>query len=355
MREKDIRGRGASSNPDNRFEKLSYRDEPADDFIADEEKPLLRTQFLKDSAKSIVNENDSPDLGFRFSVNPYRGCEHGCAYCYARPTHEYLGFSAGLDFESKILVKEDAPELLRKKLLSKNWEPECIFFSGITDCYQPIERKLRLTRQCLEILTEFKNPVAVITKNHLVTRDIDLFSELAKIKAVVVFLSITSLDAGLARELEPRTSTPTARLKAIEALSQAGIPVGVNVAPVIPGLTDHEMPEILKAASEAGALFAGFTPVRLPLTVVPVFTEWLEKHRPLRKEKILELIRDLRGGKLNDPNFGSRMRGEGPVAENLRQMFKIYSKRYGLNQKKIELASEHFKRPEQVGDQLKFF
>ncbi len=344
MNQQPIRGRGASGNPANRFEQNQTELEP-------EEKVLPRTEFLRDFSKSIVTENNSPDAGFRFSVNPYRGCEHGCAYCYARPTHEYLGYSAGLDFESKIFVKEDAPELLRAKLMSKSWVPETIFMSGITDCYQSIERQRQLTRACLSVLCEFRNPVGIITKNELVTRDIDLLAPMAKLSAAMVYVSVTTLDDELCSALEPRTSRPRARLRAIKALADAGIPVGVNIAPVIPGLTDHEMPMILKAAREAGATMAGFTPVRLPLTVLPIFTEWLEVHRPQRKEKVLQLIRDMRGGKLNDSNFGTRMRGEGPVAENLSQMFKIYSRREGFNSREWELTTEHFRRR---GDQLSF-
>ncbi len=318
------------------------------------EKPLLRTQFFKDSSKSVVSENSSPDIGFRFSVNPYRGCEHGCAYCYARPTHEYLGYSAGLDFESKIFVKEDAPKLLREKLMSRSWRPETIAMSGVTDCYQPIERKLQLTRQCLEVLLEFKNPVGIITKNKLVTRDLDLLSKFAKFDGAMVYLSITSLDAKLIEALEPRTSRPEARLAAIRELSAAGVPVGVNIAPVIPGLTDHEIPAILKAAREAGATHAGYVPVRLPLSVTPLFSEWLEVHRPEKKDKVLELIRSLRGGKLNDPRFGTRMKGEGAIASNLEQMFRIYSRREGLNEKEFRLSADHFQKPD-PGRQLSLF
>lgn len=345
-----IKGRGASHNPHNKFEKLSYELELDDDLLKDQSKP--KTEFFNDTSKSIVAENNSPDIGFRFSANPYRGCEHGCAYCYARPSHEYLGYSAGIDFETKIFVKEKAPELLRQKLLSRSWKPELIMMSGITDCYQPIERKLQLTRGCLQVLAEFRNPVSLITKNALVTRDIDVFQELAKYDCVSTCLSVTTLNEELGRKLEPRTSAPKARLKAIEELAKAGIPVSVNVAPVIPGLTDHEMPAILKAAHEAGAQSAGFTPLRLPGTVQPVFLEWLEQHYPDRKEKVLSHIRSLRGGLINDANFGSRMRGQGAIAENIRQMFKVYSKRFGFDQRTWSLTTEHFRRPT---DQLSLF
>jgi DNA repair photolyase len=347
-----ITGRGASHNPINRFKTLETDLDAIRGAFPDEtEEPLLRTEFRRDFSKSIVSENDSPDIGFRYSINPYRGCEHGCAYCYARPTHEYLGFSAGLDFESKIFVKEDAPTLLREKLMSKSWKGETIFMSGITDCYQPVERQRKLTRGCLEVLREFQNPFGIITKNALVTRDIDFIAPMAALSGALVYISITTLDDDLCRDLEPRTSRPAARLRAIRELTSAGIQVGVNIAPVIPGLNDHEIPAILRAARAAGATSAGFTPVRLPLTVLPIFTEWLERFRPERKEKVLSLIRDLRGGQLNDPRFGSRMTGEGPVADNLKQMFRIYSRREGFGAREFEFSNAHFRRP---GDQLLF-
>lgn len=358
MREfrKDITGRGASSNVTNRFDSLKYEATPEDfDNYEDEDgPPRLKTEILQDHSKTILTENKSPDIGFRFSVNAYRGCEHGCAYCYARPTHEYLGYSAGLDFESKIFVKESAPQLLREALMKKSWDPQTIVMSGVTDCYQPLERKMRLTRQCLEVLLEFKNPTFLITKNQLITRDLDILSEMAKYDGVGALISVTSLDVDLARKLEPRTSHPLARLKAIEQLAKAGVHVGVNVAPVIPGLTDHEMPAILKAASEAGATFAGYVPVRLPLSVAPLFEEWLEVHAPLKKEKVLSQIRDIRGGKMNDANFGSRMRGEGVKADHMQQMFQIYARKFGLNQKDFELDTSRFQRPPQAGDQMQF-
>src|SRR5258706_14823093 len=254
-------GRGGANNPPNRFEKIELeRDADWDP----EEDPLARTTFLKDHSSTVITYNNSPDVGFEASINPYRGCEHGCIYCYARPTHEYLGFSAGLDFETKIMVKQNAPGLLREELSSTRWTPKIIAMSGVTDCYQPVERRLKLTRGCLEVLAEFRNPVVIITKNHLVTRDLDLLAELARHRAAAVVLSITTLDSGLARIMEPRTSTPARRLAAIEALAAAGIPAGVNVAPIIPGLTDSEVPAILRAAARAGAGFAGHTLVRLP-------------------------------------------------------------------------------------------
>ena len=335
------KGRGAASNPANRFEKTSYQvsdwDEPGD--------PAPHTVFLRDSTRSIINYNDSPDVGFGASINPYRGCEHGCIYCFARPNHEYLGFSAGLDFETKILVKENAPELLRKELMSPNWEPQVIAVSGLTDAYQPVERRLRLTRRCLEVLLEFRNPVVIITKNELVTRDIDLLAELARFDGVSVFVSVTSLEGDLARELEPRASQPARRLAAIEALSSGGVPVGVLVAPVIPGLTDHEMPGILSTVAKAGARHASFVPLRLPYGVAPLFEEWLTVHRPLQKEKILNRVREIRGGRLNDPNFGTRMHGSGAYAENLSDLFEVACRKAGLNSSRPMLSAKAFRRP----------
>ena len=336
-----IRGRGAAGNPGNRFEQTSYAvsewDEPED--------PSRDTVFLKDITRSIITYNDSPDVGFDASINPYRGCEHGCIYCFARPNHEYLGFSAGLDFESRILVKEDAPELLREELMSPKWEPQPIAISGVTDAFQPIERRLALTRRCLEVLVEFLNPVVIITKNELVTRDMDLLSVLARHDGVVVYLSVTTLDGNLAGELEPRASHPGRRLAAIEALAAAGIPTGVLVAPVIPGLTDHEMPAIVAAAAEAGAKTAGYVPLRLPYGVAPLFEEWLGLHVPLQKEKILGRIRELRGGKLNDPNFKSRMRAEGPYADHMRRLFEVSCRKSNMNSAKPRLTAEFFRRP----------
>src|SRR3974390_843825 len=266
------RGRGAGDNPPNRFEHIHLE---RDEDWNPEEDPSPKTQFLRDHSQSIISYNDSPDIPFRASLNAYRGCEHGCSYCYARNTHEYLGFSAGRDFESKIMVKENAPELLRRELSSKKWQPQLLAMSGVTDCYQPVERRLQLTRRCLEVLAEFRNPVSIITKNYLVTRDIDVLRELAACHAAHINLSINSLDAELARKLEPRSSSPKQRLTAVETLSKAGVPVGVLVAPVIPALNDHEIPSVLAAAKAAGAGWAYTEVLRLPLKVAPVFQEWL--------------------------------------------------------------------------------
>lgn len=345
---KSIRGRGAGHNPGNRFESLHVEPDPEEE--AAPGKPA--TQFLRDGAESIISRNDSPDVGFNASLNPYRGCEHGCIYCYARPTHEYLGFSAGLDFESRIMVKEAAPELLRRELSARKWTPQVLAMSGVTDPYQPVEKKLQLTRRCLEVLGEFRNPVALITKNHLVTRDADILGAMAGEELSAVNISVTSLNPELTAILEPRTSRPDLRLRAIEVLTAAGVPVNVMVAPIIPGLTDEEVPAILDAAAAAGARTAGFTIVRLPLAVAPLFEDWLERHFPSRKKKILDRLRHMRSGKLNDPNFGSRMRGEGIFAEQIRQMFKVSARRAGLDQAGPRLRTDLFRvpgRPEQLG------
>ena len=344
------RGRGTAENPPNRFERLAYL--PILESTEDED-GAVKTQYLKDASRSLITFNDSPDVGFEASINPYRGCEHGCIYCYARPYHEYLGFSAGLDFETKILVKEDAPELLRAELASRKWQPKIVAISGVTDAYQPIERKLELTRRCLEVLAEFRNPVIIVTKNHLVTRDIDLLKELASFNAAAVCVSVTTLEADLARVMEPRTSTPANRLEAIRALAEAGVPVRVLVAPTIPGLTDHEMPSIIQAAAKAGARNAGYVVVRLPHGVGELFANWLEEHFPDRKKKVLNRIREMRGGKLNDPNFGSRMRGEGVFAEQIGAMFKLACRRAGIEGGGPELSTAAFRRPS--GPQLSLF
>ena len=337
-----VRGRGAAENLPNRFETLSYVHDPEG---TDPEGPAPNTQFLKDPSRSLIAYNESPDVGFEASINPYRGCEHGCIYCYARPTHEYLGLSAGLDFETKILVKEDAPELLRRELSSPRWQPQPLAISGVTDPYQPVERRLRLTRQCLEVLAEFRNPVVIITKNHLVTRDVDLLGELARHDAAAVYLSVTTLDASLARTMEPRTSQPARRLAAIEALARAGVPTGVMVAPVIPGLTDHEMPAIIAAAAKAGARFAGYILLRLPHAVAPLFEAWLTQHRRARKNKVLNRIRAMRGGRLNDPRFGSRMKGEGIFAKQISGLFSLACRKAGMGPRDLHLSTAAFRRP----------
>jgi len=342
-----VHGRGASWSPANRFEKLhiDLNDlDVVDVPVGTEERPRRGTQYFHDGTKSIITRNNSPDVGFETSLNPYRGCEHGCIYCYARPTHEYLGFSAGLDFESKIMVKTNAPELMLAELESPRWQPQTLVMSGVTDPYQPIERKLLITRGCLKVLAKFRNPVAIITKNRLVARDIDLLRDLAARNAVAVNISVTSLDSNLQRVLEPRTSSPQARLDAIQELRSAGIPTGVMVAPIIPGLTDHEVPKIMDACAKAGAQFAGYTIVRLPWAVAPLFEHWLEEHFPDRKEKVLGRIRDLRGNRLNNSKWHTRMTGEGIFAEQIASMFAVSCRRNRmLARPKLSCAS--FQRP----------
>jgi len=345
-----IHGRGAASNPANRFEKLHLE---ADPDTEEESQSAPETQFLRDKTVSILSHNDSPDVGFDTSINPYRGCEHGCIYCYARPTHEFLGMSAGLDFESKILVKEQAPALLREALSSPKWKPRVIAMSGVTDCYQPVERRLKLTRGCLEVLAECRHPVCIITKNFLVTRDTDVLQELARHQAVSVTISITTLEADLARIMEPRTSMPKQRLAAVEALARAGVPVGVNVAPIIPGLTDHEILRIIRAATDAGAQFAGYTVVRLPYAVKDLFEQWLAVHAPGKKDKVLNGIRALRDGKLNDADFGSRMSGTGNLAEQIGQSFDVACRKAGIVGNWPRLSTAAFRRPQ--GAQLSLF
>jgi len=338
------RGRGTGLNPTGRFEELKRGSADGEHFD-DPDPPNLRTTFFTDSARSIVTRNESPDVGFDYGINPYRGCEHGCVYCYARPTHEYLGLSAGEDFESKIFVKTKAPELLRERLMSRSWEPRLIVSSGNTDCYQPAERSFRLTRACLEVLAEFRNPVFVITKNHLVTRDIDVLAPMAADRAAMVMISVTSLDDELCASMEPRTSRPAYRLDAIRRLAQAGIPVAVNVAPLIAGLTDEEMPRILQACAEAGARYASFTPLRLPFGVKDLFEDWIRRFRPDRADKVLRRIRELRGGKLNDADFGSRMRGQGVFAEQIRALFHVARRKAGLESEFPTLSTAAFRRP----------
>ncbi len=344
-----IRGRGASANVANRFERIDY---VPDDEHGELDPNRPRTIHLKDASKSIIVYNDSPDVSFDASINPYRGCEHGCIYCYARPTHEFLGFSAGLDFETRIMVKENAPELLREELASRKWAPQPVGVSGVTDPYQPVERRLELTRACLEVFLEYRNPVVITTKNRLVTRDVDVLAELAKHSCAAVFVSMTTLDLGLNRVLEPRTSSPAQRLEAIEQLSAAGVPVGTLVAPVIPGLTDHEIAPILDAAAGAGAKFAGYIALRLPFAVAPLFEQWLEEHYPARKEKVLNRVRSMRAGKLYDSSYGKRMRGEGPFAEQIERMFEVACGKAGILGRHAPLNADAFRVPVRQGDQL---
>jgi len=337
-----IHGRGTPINPPNRFEALAYVPDPD---LPAEEAPAPATRFYRDAAASLITYNDSPDLGFSASINVYRGCEHGCAYCFARPFHEYLGLSAGLDFETKIFVKTAAPALLREELAARSWKPQTVVMSGVTDCYQPAERHFQLTRACLEVFAAFRNPVALITKSHLVTRDIPLLAPLAGIQAARVFVSVTTLDADLARRLEPRASAPAHRLRAIRELAAAGIPVGVMAAPMIPGLTDHELPAILEAARSAGARYAGYTLLRLPYGVKEIFGTWLDQHEAGKKDRILGRIRRSRGGKLYDATWSKRHRGEGIFAEQLAQVFAVTARRLGFQRECEPLSVAEFRAP----------
>ncbi|CAN5815650.1 PA0069 family radical SAM protein [soil metagenome] len=341
-----LSGRGASSDPPNRFHELAL-DLEADEAAA--ESGRRETRYFRDPARSVLTRNRSPDIGFDWSLNPYRGCTHGCSYCYARPTHEYLGLSAGLDFESRIFVKEDAPRLLREGLASPRWKPVPLVLSGVTDPYQSVERRLRITRQCLEVLESTGHPVAIITKSRLVTRDTDLLASLGSRGAAHVTLSITTLDRRLQRALEPRASPPEHRLDAIRALSAAGVPVAVNVAPVIPGLTEHEIPAILEAAAEAGASAAGMVLLRLPWGVKEIFEDWLRRHLPDRADRVLNRLRDAHGGKLYDAAPGHRMRGSGAHADQVQGLFRVSARKAGLERRSLSLSTESFRRPTASG------
>lgn len=355
---RSVKGRGSQIHPPNRFDRTHLVDDFEQleyDTDFQEELQRLETVYFDDDSKSIVSENSSPDIPFRYSLNPYRGCLHGCAYCYARPYHEYLGLNAGLDFESRIAVKRKAPELLREFLNGKGWNADLITFSGVTDCYQPIERSLQLTRQCLEVALEARQPVGIITKNALVGRDRDLLASMAEHRLVHVNISITTLDPELARVMEPRTSSPAARLRVIQALRDAGVPVNVMVAPIIPGLNDSEIPSILKAAADAGAQSAGKVLLRLPLTVLPVFQEWLERTQPLKKDRVESLIKACRNGKMSSANFGERMSGSGLIAEQIQKTFLVFRKKYGLDRELPELNRADFRPPKPVTGQLRLF
>jgi DNA repair photolyase len=342
MPSSSIKGRGAAFNPANRFEQT--RLESLDIEMDEPDAPTIRTSFYRDISKSILSKNDSPDLKFSYSINPYRGCEHGCIYCYARPSHEYLGFSSGIDFESKIMVKLDAPTLLTSAFRKKRWQPQVVLLSGNTDCYQPVEQKLQITRACLNVFLLHRNPVAIITKNALIARDIDILKELASLKLVRVMISMTSLEPELIRKMEPRTATPQRRLDTIELLASHAIPVGIIIAPLIPGLNDEDMPAILREAAARGASFAGLSMIRLPGTVEQLFTDWLTRELPLRSSKIIARIRDIRKGKLNDTRWDKRLAGEGESAATIRKMFDVSCRKYHLNEERIELTASLFIR-----------
>lgn len=349
---------GSQIDPPNRFEAVHH--EPDFEHL-EWDQEYLRTlsdrkiEYLTDTSKSIISENDSPDLPFRYSLNPYRGCVHACSYCYARPGHDYLGFNSGLDFETKIVVKHDAPRLFREFLAKDSWKPEPITFSGVTDCYQPAERQFRLTRQCLEVALECRQPISIVTKNALVLRDLPILSQMAERSLVHVFLSITTLDPQLARDMEPRTSIPTAKLRAVEMLAEAGVPVGVMVAPVIPGLNDSEVPSILEAARNAGATTASYILLRIPLTVEPVFVEWLERTQPLKAERVLGRIRDTRDGKMSSSAWGERMIGTGEIADQIKNMFRLFKRKYELDGKLPSQNTAEFRPPIPESGQLRLF
>lgn len=355
MNDNNIRGRGSRFNLPNRFEQ-TYIDKDSlekDSYVEDDDQKKIPTSFFNDNSRTILAKNASPDLGHTYSINPYRGCEHGCIYCYARPTHEYLGFSAGLDFETKIMIKRDAANLLEETFRKKSWKPEAILLSGNTDCYQPVERKLKITRACLEVFLKFRNPVALITKNALIQRDIDILKQLAEMNLVRVVISITTLDRELQRKMEPRTSSPEMRLKTIRALSSNQIPVGVNVAPVIPGLTDTEISTIIKEASLNGAKFAGRIVLRLPHSVKELFSDWITIQFPDRANKILNRIKELHNGKLYESDWGKRMSGEGQWADTIRKIFETACNKYGINKEHIPMTTDLFRRI--AGDQQELF
>jgi len=348
-----FKGRGAQVNTHNRFRKQVYVEE----HIEGLDEPLLgnsKTQVYYEHPKKIINKLSSPDLYGMYSMNPYQGCEHGCIYCYARNTHEYWGFSAGLDFERKIIAKPEAAKLMEKQFMSKNWEVQPIMFSGNTDCYQPLERKLRITRSMLEVLLKFQHPAGMITKNSLILRDIDILKELARLKLVHVMVSITTLREDLRLAMEPRTATAKQRLKVIEELSKNGIPAGIMTAPIIPGLNSSEIPELIKVAADHGASSAGFTMIRLNGAIGTIFTDWIQKNFPDAADKVLNQIKEVQGGQLNDSRYGIRMKGEGVLADSIKQLFKSAKVKYLSGRSSYELDTTIFKRPSQNG-QLDLF
>ena len=346
-----LKGRGAQLNPKNRFlknERVKEHIEAIDDWV----EPNIDTQYLEDQAKGLVNKVESPDVGMWYSMNPYQGCEHGCTYCYARNAHEYWGYSAGLDFERKIIVKKNAPDLLRKFLMNPKWECLPISLSGNTDCYQPAERKFRITRQLLEVCREFNQPVGIITKNAGILRDKDILRDLAAKNLVSVLVSITSLDEGLRQLMEPRTTTARQRLRTIRDLSEAGVRMGVMLGPMIPGLNEHEMQRIMKIAAENGASFSAYTFIRLNGAIKLIFHDWLYKCFPDRADKVWHFIEASHDGKVNDSRYGIRMRGEGNYAQLVAQQYARYTEKYGLNAERWELDCSQFHRP---GEQMRLF
>jgi DNA repair photolyase len=352
------KGRGATFNPKVRFESAEL--DPFDDgwgSLAEEraEAPPPPTEVRPDASRSVIVRNASPDIPFEQSINPYRGCEHGCIYCYARPSHAYLGLSPGLDFETKIYAKLDAGPLLERELARPGYRCQAIALGSNTDPYQPQERKLGITRAILEVLARCRHPVTIVTKSAAVARDLDLLAPMAADDLAAVAVSITTLDAGLARTLEPRAAAPHRRLDALRRLSAAGVPTSVMVAPIIPGLNDHELEAVLEAAADAGASYAGYVLLRLPHELRELFTAWLAAHAPLRSARVLALIRECRGGRLNDPNFGSRMRGEGPYAELIGRRFVLAKRRFGFDRPRAPLRTDLFQPPVAERGQLRLF
>ena len=356
IRREVLRGRGALSNHAGRYEKQTrvLLDDGWDDGWRPEDQapPPLRTEVLYDASRSIIAHNKSPDLSFDQSINPYRGCEHGCIYCFARPTHAYLGLSPGADFESRLFAKPNAAELLAKELSAPGYVPRVIAMGTNTDPYQPLEKKMRITRSILEVLRDFRHPVAIVTKSPLILRDLDILSEMAAMGLAKAALSVTTLDRKLARAMEPRAGTPARRLQAIAGLKEAGVPAGVMFAPAIPALNDHEMENVLAAATEAGARSAGYVLLRLPLEIKDLFREWLDVQAPGRAKHVMALIRQMRGGKDYDSQWNTRMKGTGPYAEMMSKRFRMAVKKLGLNQPSSPLAVNSFRRPPRIGDQL---
>lgn len=347
------RGRGAGVNPANRFEDQRYlvAGEFLDDLRAEGQlsNQNVATMVFDDATRSILNPVDAPDLHFKWTVNPYRGCEHGCIYCYARPGHEYLGLSSGLDFETKVFAKREAPDLLRKELTKKSWQGETIMMSGVTDCYQPLEADLKLTRRCLEVMLEFRQSVSIITKSSLILRDLDILREMARLNLVHAAVSITTLDNRLAGAMEPRAAAPRARLDTVRTLAKAGVPTFVMAAPIVPGLNDHEIPSILREASRAGAHGAGYILLRLPYQIKTLFLEWLQRTVPQRAAKVEALIRDTRDGDLYDARWKVRQRGEGAVADAIKATFHTFRRKYKLDERLPPHDTTLFRRPESTG------
>jgi DNA repair photolyase len=345
------RGRGAGLNPTGRFEPIT-RDVFDDGWESIEELPPFKTEVQVEKPRTIITRNDSPDISFDRSINPYRGCEHGCVYCFARPTHSYMGLSPGLDFESKLFAKPDAARLLEKELAKDGYQPRTIAIGTNTDPYQPIERQYRIMREVLEVLEAYGHPVGIVTKSALVVRDIDILSRMAERGLAKVALSVTTLDRRLARTMEPRASTPTKRLEAMKALNEAGVPVSVMIGPVIPGLNDSEIERILDSARAAGAREAGYVLLRLPLEVAPIFKDWLLRHYPDRYRHVMSLIRSMRDGKDYDSEWGKRMKGTGPYAWQIGRRFELAAKKLGLNLERRTLRTDLFVAPERAGKQL---